>query len=68
MAITRSFYTKVIIFALQIIPFNQNQNIMTIRVAKKILKNKETLTYTRQQVIIAEGVARRYEKNKKAEA
>lgn len=41
---------------------------MTIRVAKKILKNKETLTYTRQQVIIAEGVARRYEKNKKAEA
>jgi hypothetical protein len=41
---------------------------MTIRVAKKILKNKETLIYTKQQVTIAEGVARRYEKNKKVEA
>ena len=38
---------------------------MNIRVAKKILKNKESLNYNKGQVQQAETVVRSYEKNKK---
>lgn len=41
---------------------------MNVRVAKKILKNKEQLSYGKLQTTKAETIVRRYEKNKKAEA
>ncbi|PWJ34115.1 hypothetical protein [Sediminitomix flava] len=41
---------------------------MKKRVAKKILKNKETLNYNKGQVAKAETVMARYERNAKAEA
>ena len=40
---------------------------MKLRVAKKILKNKESLNYGAHQVKKAETVVARYERNKKAE-
>ncbi len=41
---------------------------MTLRIAKKILKNKEQLNYGKVQMTKAETIVRRYEKNKKADA
>lgn len=38
---------------------------MTIKVAKRILKNKENLKYNAQQIKKAETIMRRYQKNKK---
>ena len=38
---------------------------MNIRVAKKVLKNKENLKYNKGQIQEAEKVVRHYEKNKK---
>ena len=38
---------------------------MNYRVAKKILKNRETLDYNKGQIQKAETFMRRYEKNKK---
>ena len=40
---------------------------MKLRVAKKILKNKENLNYGNHQIRKAETVVGRYERNKKAE-
>lgn len=40
---------------------------MKLRVAKKILKNKETLKYGNHQIKKAETIIGRYERNKAAE-
>ena len=40
---------------------------MKLRVAKKILKNQESLKYGKHQVKKAETIVGRYERNKKAE-
>lgn len=45
----------------------KNLDDMKIRVAKKILKNQETLKYHKHQVTKAETVVRRYKKNAPAE-